>query len=242
MFYDTLFYITDPVWNNALSYDKRKNKQIYVPSLIKIENLDEIQLGDTVVFEDYDFDWVLQSCKWLKNFYEFEWNGKTIFLFDNHNHAYFFWYLARHRWIIGDNNVLYHMDEHSDMRDPGKYLLKPDSEDLEKVFRYCNFDVVNVGNYIVPAQKEGIVSEVVQIRSVEELEMVKREKATGERKGIIFNLDLDFFQPDLDFIGNDLKKEVFHTIAKEADVITVATSPFFIDQELALKVFRELFE
>jgi len=34
---------------------------------------------------------------------------------------------------------------------------------LQKVFDYTNF-FLNVGNYIVPAQKEGLIGEVLQIR------------------------------------------------------------------------------
>jgi hypothetical protein len=54
-------------------------------------------------------------------------------------------------------------------------------------------------------------------------------------------LDLDFFQRELDFIDYDLKKKVILDIAKKASVITISTSPFFIDQELAIKVFKDLF-
>jgi len=61
-------------------------------------------------------------------------------------------------------------------------------------------------------------------------------------KNIILNLDLDFFQPDLDFIDYELKKEVILDIAKKADMITISTSPFFIDQNLAIKVFKDLFQ
>jgi hypothetical protein len=68
----------------------------------------------------------------------------------------------------------------------------------------------------------------------------KREKVFKD-EGIILNLDLDFFQPDLDFIDYDLKKKVVLDAASKAKVITVATSPFFIDQELAVKVFKDIF-
>jgi len=63
----------------------------------------------------------------------------------------------------------------------------------------------------------------------------------AKKNGIILNLDLDFFQPDLDFIDYELKKKVILDIAEKADVITVSTSPFFIDQKLAIKVFKDLF-
>jgi hypothetical protein len=55
------------------------------------------------------------------------------------------------------------------------------------------------------------------------------------------NLDLDFFEPNLDYIDYDLKKKFILEVAEKADVITIATSPFFINQELALKIFRDIF-
>jgi hypothetical protein len=58
---------------------------------------------------------------------------------------------------------------------------------------------------------------------------------------VVLNLDLDFFQPDLDYIDYELKKKVILDIAKKADIITVSTSPFFIDQNLAVKVFKDIF-
>ena len=60
-------------------------------------------------------------------------------------------------------------------------------------------------------------------------------------KDIILNLDLDFFQPELDFISYDLKKKVVLDAAEKASIITIATSPFFIDQTLAIQVFKDIF-
>ncbi len=136
------------------------------------------------------------------------------------------------------------MDEHADTRDPWEYLMKPDSQDLQKVFDYTNF-FLNVGNYIIPAEKEWLIWETVQIRSQDALEKYtsweykKIEK--GDRK-IILNLDLDFFEPELDFIDYELKKKVILNIAKKSDIITVCTSPYFIDQDRALEVFRDIFD
>ena len=243
--YKKSFYIDSEIWNNAFSFNKRKNKKLFVPSLKKIDNFDEILLWDKVVFEDFDFDDNLNSCIGLKNFYDISLQWKQIYLFDNHNHAYYFWYLARSNWLIGDNNLLYHIDEHSDMRDPKKYLVKPDSLDMRKVFNYTNFSDINVWNYIIPAQKEWLIGDVVQIRNEDNLleylsyHITHSLKPNGRE--VILNLDLDFFQPDLDFIDYELKKKVVLDIAKKASLITVASSPFFIDQSLAIKVFKDLF-
>lgn len=60
-------------------------------------------------------------------------------------------------------------------------------------------------------------------------------------KNSILNLDLDIFSPDLDDVPLDLKYEVIRKFAKEASFITIATSPFFIDQELAIGHLKGLF-
>lgn len=93
--YSKAFYINEAVGNNAFSWERRTHRKLFVPGLKKIESFAEIELGKEVCFEDYDFDGVLQSCKGLDHIYECEWKGKKLFLFDNHNHAYYFWYLAR---------------------------------------------------------------------------------------------------------------------------------------------------
>lgn len=240
--YQAPFYITQNHGNNALSYEQKRIKELFVPSLITIQNFDEIQLGEEVVFSDFDFDGNLIEAKWLKNFYEFERFWKKMYLFDNHNHALYFWYLARHQGKIGNNNLLIHIDEHSDMRDPEIYISWEDSQNLEKVFDYVNF-TLNVGNYIIPAQKEGIVWEVFQIRNETNLhEYLEKFWENFEKTSwIICNIDLDFFEPGLDFIDYDLKMRVVRDAIAESDIVTFATSPFFIDQDLALRVFRDIF-
>ena len=120
--------------------------------------------------------------------------------------------------------------------------MKPDSFDLDKVFHATNY-TYNVGNYIIPAQKEGIISDIIQVRSEFELEQYLSSPPPKDnlRKNIILNLDLDFFQPDLDFIDYEMKKQVVLDAAQKANVITIATSPFFIEQSLAIKVLKDIF-
>lgn len=232
------FYLSENLGNNAFSFEERKNKKLWVPELVQWQNTD-IELWNKVVFEDYDFDDKLSTNFGLKNFYKISWKGKDIYLFDNHNHAYYFWYLARSEGVIWDNNTLIHVDEHADTRDPDEYLMKPKSYDLDEVFHYTNY-VFNVGNYIIPAEKEGIIEKTIQVRNTQNLQDYLDLRSTLGSE-IILNLDLDFFQPDLDFIDYDLKKKVVLDAAEKAKVITVATSPFFINQELAIRVFKDIF-
>lgn len=241
--YTHSFYITENCWNNALSFENRKDPKLFVPSLIKIANFDDIAFTQEVTFEDYDFDDMLQTCHGLENLYEIDWKGKKLYLVDNHNHVFYFWYLARSQWIIHDESLLYHIDEHADTRDPWTYLLQPQSWDMQKVFEYTNF-FLNVWNYIIPAQKEWLIAETVQIRSEQALEEYNTWGFTSLEswRNIILNLDLDFFSPWLEYIDYELKKQVILNIADKADIITVCTSPFFINQERAIEVFRDIFD
>lgn len=281
MFYKKWFFIDKPIWNNEFSFEKRTNKRLYVPEIIDLDinDLDQIRLQDDkekIAFEDFWFDDKLSTNYGLKNFYRIKFNWKEIVLFDNHNHAFYFWYEARNRWIIGDNNTLIHIDEHADTRDNNKNLLKPDSIDLEKAFTFTN-EVLNVGDYIIPAQKEGLIWDIIQIRNTINLEDYveryywfydildiwfiewrlfesqfdfqigwvsewnKLNSKILNKNWIILNLDLDFFQKELDFIDYNLKKKVILDAFEKADFITVCTSPFFIEQDLAINVFKDLF-
>jgi hypothetical protein len=66
--------------------------------LIDAKDFEEIKLQDDfekIAFEDFDFDSKLSTNYGLKNFYRFNIKGKEVILFDNHNHAFYFWYEAR---------------------------------------------------------------------------------------------------------------------------------------------------
>ncbi|RAL55747.1 hypothetical protein BLD25_04420 [Candidatus Gracilibacteria bacterium GN02-872] len=243
--YNKGFFIESPVGNNEFSFDKRQNKKLFVPEIIEAKSFDEIKFQDDlekIAFEDFDFDDKLSTNYGLKNFYRFQMGGKEVVLFDNHNHAFYFWYEARSRKIIGDKNILIHIDQHADTRDNGKIISKSDSKSLEKVFDFTNF-VLNVGDYIIPAQKEGIIENIVQIRNTKNLEDYLQNFSNKKNNSkIILNLDLDFFASELDFIDFELKKKVILDAFEKASYVTVCTSPFFVDQGLAVEKFKEIFK
>ena len=192
--YNEPFYITEPIWNNAFSFSMRNNKKLYVPSLIKINNYNEIRLQEDknkIAFEDFDSRDNISTNYGLENFYEIDWRGKKIYLFDNHNHAYFFWYLARFKWIIWDSSTLFHIDEHADTRDNDKHLIKPESYNLDKVFNFTN-EKLNVWDYIIPAQEEGIIWNIVQIRNTHNLNNYLSNK-NQFKDNIIFEYGSGFF-------------------------------------------------
>lgn len=219
--YKTPFYLTGNRGNNAFSYELRKDPKLFVPSLIS-GNLDDAELGTEVVFEDFE-DCILKSCTGLKNLLEFKFHGVPAVLIDNHNHAFYFWHRSGLK-----NATLIHIDQHKDMRVPPE-MFSVDA------FKYTN-EVLNVGNYIVPAREAGIVGEIQFVTSETSLEDENNFKTTNK----ILNIDLDFFAPELDYIDFEKAKHFIREHAKTASLITIATSPFFIEQERALKILRKL--
>ena len=241
--YDKPFVITDKRSNNAFSFEKRTNPTLWVPDVVE-GGLDDVEIGDQVVFEDFEPSTgsggaeheQLRSCVGLKHFVRMKHptTGKPIVIVDNHNHVFYFWHEALAKGLIEKGATLVHIDQHKDMRKPpvGVADLRP----LRGVFEYTN-TILNVGNYIIPAIEDGLVGKVISITSETDLAQKPQRPDKGS---VIVNVDLDFWVPEMDYIDLQLKNQRTKEWMAVADLITIATSPFFIEQTLALKILRGL--
>lgn len=200
-------------------------------------SLDEVRLSDEVAFFSED-DGMVRSGNGLENFVETKIGGVPTVVFDNHNHAMFFWYQARERGYVGKGAILVHIDMHSDLWANEHSIGPSDAFDLEKVWKFTNFSC-NVGNYIKPAMEEGLIGEMIRIEGEQDL---LREESRVVPKNSILNLDLDFFADELDDIDFEFKKRVVLHFAKQVSCITIATSPFFIPGERAISVMKQVFK
>ena len=225
----TGFYIKKPTGNNIFSYEERENKNIYVPKLIE-SNLDAIKVGDEIVFNEIDEDIEIKA-KGLKYMVKFNYEDKDIYIFDNHNHAFYFWIKSLNKGHFTKGCKLVHVDQHKDTREPENYNV--DINNIDDVFRYTN-EVLNVGSFIKPALKHKIFSELIIIDSSYGFSL----DIDGE---FVLDIDLDIFSKDMDYIPHDLKISKIKELIKKSKVITIASSPFFINQEYAIKVLKELF-
>ena len=223
------FYIEKPYGNNVFSYEERENKRIFVPKLIE-GNLEDVLVGENIVFNEIDEDVEVKAIG-LKNLVEYKLNDKTIYIFDNHNHAFYFWNKSLKNNEFNKGCKLVHVDQHKDMREPDNYQV--DIEDLDDVFKYTN-KVLNVGNFIQPALKKGIFSEAIIIDSSYGFDL----KVDGE---YVLDIDLDIFSKDMDYIPYDFRIDKIKDLIEKAKVITIASSPYFIEQDYAIKVLKELF-
>lgn len=239
--YSNPFTLTQNTGNNGLNFQRRLGEmgasRLHVPSLID-GSLDDVQLGDLVVFEDFDEHDQLQSCTGLKHLVRFAHpqTGKPVIVVDNHNHVFWFWYEAWHKKQIQREATLVHIDQHRDTRHPERNPIAEESRDLEKLFLYTNH-VLNVGNYIPPAMEEKLVGELISVTSEAEM---NHHMPRRIEKSLIVNVDLDFWAPELNYIDVQKKDRFAQDWMNQADLITIATSPFFIDQKLAIEVLHRL--
>src|SRR3712207_3069430 len=168
------FYIDKPVGNNEFSYDERSVKKIYVPSLIS-GNIGSIEFSEVPNFVEIE-DEIEQVCYGLKNMYDIHLDevdtcnssDKKIYLFDNHNHSFYFWCKSLIDKKFNKGCLLVHIDQHKDTRVPPNYEV--DTSNLEDVSRYTN-EILNVGSFIKPALHHGIFSELRIIDSKYGMEM-----------------------------------------------------------------------
>jgi hypothetical protein len=256
--YDKPFFIREPVSNNAFSFDQRPGAvpgragpTLFVPAL-RDGGVDDVKEGREIVFEDYDDDSVLRACTGLAEFVRIMWGKKPVYVFDNHNHAFAFWHLEMIRGTIRPGATIIHVDRHKDSRKPGTFLEADDARDPEMVFAYTN-NILNVGNFIPAAVKTGLAGKVINIDSEAALDTLefakftvpgtKPQDAVARAKNetdLILDIDLDFFAPEMDYIPKEKKLQLIKNFASRAKMLTIATSPFFIAQDLALKCLREI--
>lgn len=226
------FYIEEPWGNNAFSYARRQQQRIYVPPLIH-GGLENSAVGEEIVFSEVEEGQEINKVG-LQSFLYFQKSNKDFFIFDNHNHAFFFWVYAFKFGQLKKGLPLVHVDQHTDMREPEYYLHFSDGKnlDLKTAFEYTNH-VLNVGNFIKPALKAGFFSRVEIIDSSFAFDSSYSEE-------IVLDIDMDIFSPDMAYIDHDLKLEKIRSYIEAASFITIATSPYFMDQEEAIRIIREL--
>jgi len=231
--YQDPFYLTQKKGNNDFAWAERGvNPQLYVPAR-KQGSFEDVRLGDQIVFADLDENGELQKCTGLESFVENLWKTIPTVIVDNHNHVFYFWYEALEKGWVQPGATLIHVDQHKDMRPaPEPYV----HTGLDSAFHYTN-EVLNVGNYIKPAMQEGLIGEVQLVTG----EMALDDLSYLGKTNKILNIDLDYFVDELE-IDFEKAKRFIEQHLEEASLVTIATSPFFIDQGKAIEILRVLTE
>ncbi|MBP7806340.1 UPF0489 family protein [Candidatus Gracilibacteria bacterium] len=242
--------ISTPISNNRLNFDERGNRTIVVPSLIE-GTLDDVATGEETVIEG-EVSGKIIAGKGLKHFIFLKDSRVPTWIMDNHNHAFAFWHDALWKGWIQKGSLLVHVDQHTDLATPGNFPAWKHPEESHEgiVEEYVNTDLT-IADFIVPALATGIIAETLMVTGEEKTgvglfswkdELKKKTSETilehlTDYPSIILDIDLDYFSQGFD---NAKTLETTKYWIERADIITIATSPLFIEQEKALTVLKSL--
>ncbi len=212
------FWIDKNIGNN--SYGFKNGAKLFCAEIKEFKEFD-LELGQNPVFRDHEDnkEFVGLNHYLMSNTL----NSKTpIFICDNHN-------LVLEAWELFKNQKynLIHIDQHFDNAKYAGSLV----DDWRVSTRICD--------YINFAKSSEWIGEILSF--VESIDMKKIDKI--ENNGdVILNIDIDFFAPEMTLISIEEKIKLIFESAKNAKLITLATSPGFIDQKLAIKIAELLFK
>lgn len=216
-------------------------KKLRVAPIKKVSQYHPLSIdANNFAFAEKNNNWITEYFHGLKEFLLIE---KTkfapIFICDNHNHVLSFWYqILYEKKLLRTNISLIHIDQHSDCRKNNSKLEL--TCNCNTAFDFAN-NQCNVWNFIPPALECGLISDQTQIRSYETLKNFKINK----NQNYILDIDLDFClswtnRNKIDEILAHELKNKFDEIAPFSLCISIATSPYFIDQNIAIKLVENL--
>ena len=215
--------LTENIWNNQFCFNQAKNPQLRVADLIEW-GLDNLEIWENTVFREMK-NWNVVEYKWVKHFIHIKNPNQSIYIFDNHNHSLKYWIDEYKWWNIPFWFDLIHIDQHTDMN----------TSEFDLDIKNPNLDVYNVWNFIQPAIKSWLINKVEQINAEYKLLNFQTDE-----DNLILDIDLDFRAPEMSI------EKYFETIRKTRElilksrVVTMATSPYFLNQQLAIKLCKEL--
>lgn len=217
--------ITENTWNNQFCFNQVENPKIWVADMIEWTEKD-LEIWENTVFREMK-NWNISEYKWLKNFIHIKKENQSIYIFDNHNHALKYRINEHKLWNIPFWFDLIHIDQHTDMNS-SEYEL-----DLENP----NLNVYNVWNFIQPAIKSWLISKVEQINT--EYKLLNFQ--TNEND-LILDIDLDFRAPEMSIEKYSETIEKVKILISKSRVVTIATSPYFLEQWFAIELCKKLLE
>jgi hypothetical protein len=261
--------LTWPTGNNAFAYEQRKradpDPKLRLSELKTITTIDEIELWTLPTFTELDDHDNVITYTGLKYIYHIPFctdawqcvppstdvkNGDVknyvpTYIFDNHNYALYFW---AKQWAINNHPyTVIHIDQHSDLGTPPEWLPVENMDVKNYVptawndIAHYSTHICNVGNFIRPALDAWIISDCLRIKNQYDLEQFDGSYPSLHKENYILDIDLDFRAPEM---GTDLTKSIplVQSLMREASLITIASSPYFLDQNYALEVLGRLFE
>ena len=217
--------LTENIWNNQFCFNQVENPKIWVADTVDwtVENL---EIWENTVFREMKNGKVIEY-KWLKIFIRINNNNQSIYIFDNHNHSLKYRIDEYKHWNVPFWFDLIHIDQHTDMN----------LSEFELDLNNPQIDVYNVWNFIQPAIKSWLIKDVIQINT--EYKLLNYEIY---KKDLILDIDLDFRAPEMSIGKHKETITKVKNLISKSRVVTIATSPYFLDQNTDIKIFKDLLQ
>lgn len=167
---------------------------------------------------------------------------ENLYVVDHHNQVLNAWLAAEDEGLLEGETALVHVDAHRDDQDPGSIEQPYSVRDAVETVS----DEMDISEFIVPAERWGLIDDTYFWGDGD----LNRSMPDPEYESAIFDLDLDVFIPlmkkrDRMYAEGVLEREEFDEYSeqiyremaeriRDADVSTVATSPGYIPQDVAL--------
>jgi len=110
-----------------------------------------------------------------------------------------------------------HIDQHTDLRPVGP-------------------EGINVGNFLRHSLDTWLIPSATQINT--EYSLLHFDYSTISN--YILDIDLDFRDPKMGIEQTRKTIQIVKNLIKKSKIVTIATSPYFLDQSLALKLVKEI--
>ncbi len=228
------------IGNNAFSYTRKPDRPELLSTPLREGLLNDLQVGSQVVFHDFDEDTWVEHVGLKEGIFTNEY-PIPLYVVDNHNLAFWCWADAHQRGYLPMGSSLVHIDAHYDDRFPSSFAV--DIQDMQDVERYTH-QVLQIATFIQPALHHGLFEDVQYYVESSEFDQPLPDLLPGRQ--YVIDLDLDVFCDEMSHVQWKQKIEVMKHFLPQTCAITMATSPFFIDQQKAIdsahRVVAELFE
>ncbi len=206
--------------NNSFQY--YPDKKIHIARIVQ-GNKDDIKKGNKITFIE-TIDNKLKKEIGIKDFVCGYTNKSNtpIFICDNHNHVLEAWNL-----FSDENLKLIHIDQHKDNK---RFI--GNTNNWRKESKICDYiDCAIKKNWI----KKDYYS-FINNSDLKHLDAIKKIPNN------ILNIDLDFFSQEATHISLENKLKLILFFLSKAQIITLATSPLFIDQDFAIEIGKLFWE
>lgn len=95
-----------------------------------------------------------------------------------------------------------------------------------------------MGNFLTYTLEKKIIPEVFQVTT--EYKILNTDFSSLYQEGFILDIDLDFWHPDMSIEQYQKTISIAKELISRAQIVTIATSPYFLDQNLALQILGHL--